>query len=142
MAWSYSVDIWNLGILMFECLCDKSPISGFNSEGQFDMFVQMAQIIGLLGPPPVELINRIHPECTGSMYFDENGQFKHQRYYPPRNEGTFEFMFSTIPDPQQNEIFIAFLKRMLRWLPEERASIDELLADPWMSSVQASRNRR
>ncbi|SJK96883.1 uncharacterized protein ARMOST_00131 [Armillaria ostoyae] len=100
----------------------------------------MAQIIHLLGPPPVELINRIHPECS-SMYFDENGPFKHQRYYPPRNEGTFEVVFSTIPDSQQKEFFITFLKRMLRWLPGERASIDELLADPWMSSVQASRNR-
>ncbi|KAK0430638.1 kinase-like domain-containing protein [Armillaria borealis] len=160
MAWSYIVDIWNLrGVLvrvlrqllstiliiprlalhMFECLCMKSQISSLDSKEKFDILVQMAPTKRLLGPPPVELINRIHPECRSMLF--ENGPFKHRRYYPPRNEGIFEVLFSTIPDSWQEEFFIAFLKRMLRRLPEERASIDELLADPWMSSVQASRNR-
>ncbi|PBK58981.1 hypothetical protein ARMSODRAFT_1027790 [Armillaria solidipes] len=88
----------------------------------------------LLGPPPVELINRIHPEYR-PMYFDEDASSSR------RNEGTFEAVFFTIPDSPQKGLFIAFLKRMLRWLPEERTSIDELLADLCRSSVQAPRNR-
>ena len=29
--------------------------------------------------------------------------------------------------------FLAFLRRMLRWRPKERASARELLEDPWMT---------
>ncbi|KAG7439072.1 uncharacterized protein BT62DRAFT_1013302 [Guyanagaster necrorhizus] len=46
------------------------------------------------------------------------------------NEGTFEAMFYMIPDSSYKQMFIEFLKWMLRWLPEERASIDELRGDP------------
>lgn len=31
-----------------------------------------------------------------------------------------------------NENFLSFLRRMLRWLPEERASAKDLLFDPWL----------
>ncbi|KAK0439997.1 uncharacterized protein EV420DRAFT_1486091 [Desarmillaria tabescens] len=57
--------------------------------GHFDIFVQIAQIIRLPGPPPAELIAKIHT--------------KFQDYYPPGNEGTFEAVFSTIPNSPDNK---------------------------------------
>ncbi|KAG7439326.1 kinase-like protein [Guyanagaster necrorhizus] len=138
IASSYSADIWNLGALVFDCLAVESPIMGLDSKGKFNIIVQIAQIIRLLGPPPAELINRINPMCR-KIYFDSNGEFLYANYYPPGNEGTFEAVFSTIPDSQYKQMFIGFLKRMLRWLPEERASIDELLDDPWMSVANSPR---
>jgi hypothetical protein len=35
-------------------------------------------------------------------------------------------------EPQQ--LFIQFLRKMLKWMPEERESARELLDDPWLRS--------
>jgi hypothetical protein len=32
----------------------------------------------------------------------------------------------------EREMSLEFAKRMLRWLPEERASAKDLLSDPWL----------
>jgi serine/threonine-protein kinase SRPK3 len=36
-------------------------------------------------------------------------------------------------DGEDKRLFIALAKRMLRWLPEERATAAELLGDPWLT---------
>lgn len=36
---------------------------------------------------------------------------------------------------ESKEEFLAFMRSMLRWLPEERKTAAELLKDPWMEDV-------
>ena len=35
---------------------------------------------------------------------------------------------------EDKRLFIAFVKRMLRWMPEDRATAAELLEDPWLTT--------
>jgi hypothetical protein len=35
---------------------------------------------------------------------------------------------------EDKRLFLQFVGRMLRWLPEDRASAQELLGDPWLCS--------
>lgn len=35
-------------------------------------------------------------------------------------------------------MFLRFVRRMLRWKPEERASAKELLYDPWLNAAELS----
>ena len=41
---------------------------------------------------------------------------------------------STIEDEEKDQ-FLRFASRMLEWLPEKRATAQELLDDPWMRSL-------
>lgn len=34
----------------------------------------------------------------------------------------------------QQSLFLCFMRKMLQWQPENRASAKELLADPWLKS--------
>jgi hypothetical protein len=35
---------------------------------------------------------------------------------------------------EEKELFLNFVKKMLKWKPEERSSAKELLGDPWLNS--------
>lgn len=39
-----------------------------------------------------------------------------------------------VPD-EEAERFLAFIHRMLRWMPEERATASELKEDPWFDDT-------
>ncbi|KAK1763214.1 dual specificity tyrosine-phosphorylation-regulated kinase 3 [Phialemonium atrogriseum] len=57
--WSYSVDIWNLGLLMWNLLEDISLFDRpAGEDGEYDAHVHLAQMVSLLGDPPEELIKR------------------------------------------------------------------------------------
>lgn len=45
--------------------------------------------------------------------------------------------FITSMDGEEKVLFLQFVRRMLKWLPEDRASARELLEDPWMQSALA-----
>jgi hypothetical protein len=36
--------------------------------------------------------------------------------------------------------FLAFLRRMLNWMPEDRAAVAELLSDPWLEETDEESN--
>ena len=40
----------------------------------------------------------------------------------------------TVLSGEDKRLFLRFVGRMLRWLPEDRATAQELLEDPWLSS--------
>lgn len=35
-------------------------------------------------------------------------------------------------EEQREELFLKFVRRMICWVPEERATASELLSDPWL----------
>ncbi|KND93789.1 Serine/threonine-protein kinase SRPK, partial [Tolypocladium ophioglossoides CBS 100239] len=51
--WSYSVDIWNLGLLMWNLLEDVNLFDRpAGEDGEYDPHVHLAQMVSLLGDPP------------------------------------------------------------------------------------------
>jgi hypothetical protein len=67
------------------------------------------------------------------MATDESlGKFMHTSLIPFHRQ-----LGKEVPDcivPEDLEDFLKFLKRMLCWLPEERATAGELAQDPWLFS--------
>ena len=43
-----------------------------------------------------------------------------------------------VKDTGANANFLQFMKRILVWEPEKRATASELLADPWLASITSS----
>lgn len=135
-GWTYPADIWNLGLVIWELLADVNLLSGRASRNaQFCNLTRFAQMIRLMGPPPAELLARADRK-TLSNFFNEQGVFKYPELVPGEHF-TFENL-TPIADSQDKELFIKFAKRMLTWVPEERATARQLLDDPWLT-VSGSR---
>ena len=52
---------------------------------------------------------------------------------PPSRRGLSDTV--TTIGGEEKEEFLRFASRMLQWLPERRATAQELLDDPWMRSL-------
>lgn len=135
-GWSYSADIWNLGMVLWELLADVNILNGIApGTTEFSEKTRFAQMIRLLGPPPRALLSKADPEAYAQLY-TEKGEFKYPELIPSEN-----FNFSSLTpmlSGEDKEMFINFAKKMLTWMPEERASAQELLDDPWLKSSTES----
>jgi serine/threonine-protein kinase SRPK3 len=106
-------------------------------------------MIGLLGPPPNKLLDRADRKAYSKFYTPKgikysssmskyvltcpiiSGEFRYPEMIPS-NDFTFEKLVPFL-DGQDKKIFISLASRMLKWLPEERATAKELVSDPWLA---------
>ncbi|KIM42711.1 hypothetical protein M413DRAFT_408715 [Hebeloma cylindrosporum] len=128
--WSYPVDIWNLGAMLWDLLEGKALFDGSDSNrnGEYSSHAHLAQVIDLLGPPPKELLAR---GAKAGLHFNSGGEFMARCNVRPRK---LVDTVSTIGGAEKED-FLRFASRMLEWLPERRATALELLDDPWMRSL-------
>ncbi|KAJ6189768.1 protein kinase [Penicillium mononematosum] len=69
LPWEYPVDVWSIGVMTLELLEGKNlfdPIDRVNN--QYVLPLALAQYIGYLGPPPLEMLRK---SPLFSTYFDE-----------------------------------------------------------------------
>ncbi|KAI5460903.1 CMGC protein kinase [Mariannaea sp. PMI_226] len=149
-GWRYSVDIWNFGVMVWELLSGKSL---FHQPDKYSAAQHLADMIALLGDVPPSLIKlekemrhldwfdqdtyvegrlvKNASECFGGPFFDDDGKFVHGDLI--RQARGLE---AEVPDciREANEVdqFLAFMRRMLTWVPGDRATAAELLDDPWL----------
>ncbi len=112
-------------------------------NGNYGNRFHLASIVGLLGPPPLDFLHL--SECS-SVYFDSQGttlipgwfirqsnlyvigNWKCQNAIP---SATWEDLEVNLEGDNKKN-FINFVRKMVRWKPESRASPAELLEDPWL----------
>ncbi|OBT64998.1 hypothetical protein VE03_05702 [Pseudogymnoascus sp. 23342-1-I1] len=116
MKWNESVDIWNLGIVIWEILCGEHLFGRDNEWGT------LAMMIKYLGPPPIEFLKRSN---IYSQYFDEQGNYKGAILEPIALKDRFQ-------GGGDIDMFVNFVQPMLSWEPEQRPSAAALLAHPWL----------
>lgn len=122
-----------------------SPIDPANN--QYVLPLALAQYIGFLGPPPLEMIRK---SPLFSAYFDEFGKSFLDIYAtktvkliqdlyvgdwvsePPIPETSFENFVTSIPPGEEKDQFLRFIRKILTWDPEVRANSYELIFDEWM----------
>ncbi|KAJ3495876.1 hypothetical protein NLG97_g3067 [Lecanicillium saksenae] len=74
VPWSYPIDIWNVGAMIWDVFEGGHPFHGHNTspgKGYYTTKAHLAEIIGLLGPPPVDFMQRGN---RTSEFFSETGQ--------------------------------------------------------------------
>ncbi|KAL3495915.1 kinase-like domain-containing protein [Aspergillus germanicus] len=132
--WSYSADIWNLGVMLWDLFYGRGPFDAppdSRGPGSADADeAHLAQIISLLGPPPHDLLAR---GKETSRYFDARGQFKNPELVV---KGDLLSMAKDIEDEGGIAQFVDFISRMLRWRPGDRSTAEELLSHPWLPQTK------
>ncbi|PIG81996.1 protein kinase domain protein [Aspergillus arachidicola] len=120
--WGYSVDIWNLGVMLWDLFYGHGPFdTPLNSRGSGSADeAHLGQIISLLGP--LHLIS-----SAGEK--KHLGKFKFPELIGQKD---LVSMAKEIDDDDGMPQFVDFISRMLRWRPEDRTTPDDLLSHPWL----------
>ncbi|KAE8354503.1 kinase-like domain-containing protein [Aspergillus coremiiformis] len=150
-GWDFSADIWNLGVLTWNIIENTELFCHtHDTEGQYSAKAHIAEMIGLLGPPPKKFLARsdtsayawpdsitneagkpcrsLH-EFYGGPFFTHEGRFLHQNLIPTRS---LDQALPSLPSNDKDS-FISFISSMLTWIPEERKTAHELMEHPFLS---------
>ncbi|KAL3449833.1 kinase-like domain-containing protein [Aspergillus insuetus] len=126
--WSYSVDIWDLGVMLWDLFYGRGPFDTPSDTRSSDSADEshLAQIISLLRHPPPDLLGRGRET---SRYFDAQGQVKFSELVVKKN---LISMARQIEDEGAITQFVDFISSMMRWKPEDRSTAEDLLSHPWL----------
>ncbi|EGX90384.1 protein kinase domain protein [Cordyceps militaris CM01] len=130
-AWSYPIDIWNVGAMIWDVFEGGHLFHGLDpspEKGYYTTRAHLAEIIALLGPPPLDLLQR---GTRSEEFFSEDGQWIADCPIPQGKSLEKAELFLT---GRNKEMFLSFVKGMLTWRPEERKTAKELLEDPWLKT--------
>ncbi|KFY69139.1 hypothetical protein V496_00518 [Pseudogymnoascus sp. VKM F-4515 (FW-2607)] len=127
MDWSYPVDIWNVGVMIWDLFQDKHIFNGRDPTGKYSNRYHLAEMVAYMGPPPIDFLH--HSEESWS-YFDKQGNLLD----PPDMPASLSLESSEENlEGRRKELFLQFMRKMLQWVPEDRQSAAELLHDPWLN---------
>ncbi|CAK96886.1 kinase-like protein [Aspergillus niger ATCC 13496] len=123
MKWDKKVDIWNVGMVpkIWDLFERRHLFKARNDEGKLDDGQHLAEMQAVLGMPPAQFLARSE---RSHQFWDANGAV-------PTPDYDLETLEERLEDGEKED-FLRFLRRMLCWLPEERATAKELLFDPWL----------
>ncbi|KAK4989742.1 hypothetical protein LTR66_006998 [Elasticomyces elasticus] len=127
MPWSYSVDIWNIGVMIWNLFENKTLFQNDPGEKGMSNMYHLAQIQAYIGPPPVEFLQR---SKLSHYCWDEEGNWVNRVASIP--DFSLEQSEENL-EGSDKKMFLEFVRSMLRWVPEERKTARELLLDPWLN---------
>ncbi|KAJ5159177.1 uncharacterized protein N7500_008828 [Penicillium coprophilum] len=132
--WNYPVDIWNLGIWAWRAFEGSKLFTGTKGDDDdhisaYSTSAHLAQITGLLGPPPPGFIE---PDTDSAKYFDQDGNWIDEdcEVHPTSFEDLEKHL-----EGKDKEMFLDLMKGMITWRPEDRKTARELIEHPWLQGV-------
>ncbi|MCJ1401818.1 hypothetical protein MMC11_005035 [Xylographa trunciseda] len=159
IGWSYSADIWNLGVLLWSML-EGTATNLFSqihsSNGKYMAQNHLAQMIALLGPPPKELVARelemrrwnFDPAVENDEnklchkayqfykgpFFDSEGTFLYPELIPTKLN--LEDTITSLAGEEKSAFLDFVVGNMLCWVPEHRKTAKELLKHSWLKGTE------
>ena len=110
-----AVDVWSVGCILAELMRRKVLLPATSEQEMMHM------IIDLLGTPPPHVIDQVDDV--------DNREFLHK--LPPRKGADFKELF----DGWSNPDAIDLLEKMLVFDPQQRITVEEALAHPYMKNL-------
>ncbi|KAF7871896.1 hypothetical protein EAF04_004003 [Stromatinia cepivora] len=131
VKWSYPIDIWNVGVMIWDLFEDKHMFYGNDTDGRgYSTRTHLAEVIAMIGQPPLDLLRR---GVRSPEFFTEHGTWKHGVEIPiirTSLETSEQYL-----QGRNKEMFLSFIRGMIQWRPEDRKTAKELLQDPWLNEV-------
>ncbi|EON64188.1 hypothetical protein W97_03418 [Coniosporium apollinis CBS 100218] len=126
-GWTYSADIWSLGVMLWDLIENKALFEAVDPlKTKYDDKAHLAHITALLGPPPKELLAK---GKRTSLFYDFEAKLKPPVDIPA--DFSLENSLSKI-NGEDKRMFLDFVRKMLKWRPEDRSMAKDLLKDPWL----------
>ncbi|KAL4914955.1 kinase-like domain-containing protein [Aspergillus aurantiobrunneus] len=126
--WSYPVDIWNVGVMVWDLFEGRHLFYGNDPDGKgYSTRAHLAEVMGVLGPPPLDMLQR---GKRSNEFFTNDGKWKQDIGIPT---GVSLELSEEFLGGRNKEMFLAFMRGMLQWRPEDRKTAKDLLQDPWLN---------
>lgn len=127
-GYNTSADIWSTACMAFELATGDYLFEPHSGEGYSRDEDHLAHIIELLGEIPKRIINS---GKQSKQYFNKKGELRHIAWLKPWD------LYDVLTDkynwsPQDAKDFAAFLRPMLDFDPNRRATAAECLQHPWL----------
>ncbi|KAG6859949.1 hypothetical protein C0995_001385 [Termitomyces sp. Mi166 len=140
VPWSYEIDIWNIGCLVWDLFEGDHLFHGTDKEqnDEYSSRPHLSEMISLLGLPPTELLAR---GSLSSKFFSPDGKIE---VPPPRALAELETTLRAWEgDGEDRELFLHLMSKMLQWDPRDRPTAKQLLEDEWlMARLENPKGRR
>ncbi|KAI6857506.1 protein kinase [Hortaea werneckii] len=129
LEWDTQIDMWSVGVMnkrekIWNLLEDGNLFQPFR-DGHLDDEVHFAQMVSLMGPPPKQFLER-SDRCR--KYWDAEGTWIAATPIPEQTLETREMRLSG----EDRDLLLALVRKILRWLPEERPSAEDLYEDEFI----------
>ncbi|KAJ5223776.1 kinase domain-containing protein [Penicillium chermesinum] len=124
MDWDCKVDIWSIGVMAWD-LAQGHHLFFAKKDRVLDDEQHLAEMVSLMGPPPPEYLAK---SDKAAQYWDDQGNWNGSIPVPTQSLEKREQQFLG----EDKELFLNFLRRILRWLPEERPTAEELAYDDFL----------
>ncbi|KAI6816005.1 hypothetical protein KC342_g15678 [Hortaea werneckii] len=136
MGWDSSADIWNVAVMIWDLFQGRHLFHALDEDQDVSATHHIAEMMAYIGtPPPLEYLRRSQ---VTSHVFDEKGlgQWKNAGGVgiPPPEVMSLE-RAEIVLEGEEKKRFLNFVRSMLKWVPEERPSAEELLRDPWLEGA-------
>ncbi|EFR01118.1 CMGC/DYRK protein kinase [Nannizzia gypsea CBS 118893] len=131
VAWSYPADIWNVGAMIWDVFEGGHLFHGIDpspEKGYYATRAHLAEIIALLGAPPLDLLQK---GIRSKEFFSEDGKWIADCPIP---EGKSLEKAEVVLSGRNKEMFLDFVRGMLTWRPEDRKTAKEFLGHPWLTT--------
>jgi serine/threonine protein kinase len=127
--WSYQVDIWNTGCMIWDLFEGGHLFTGQDPEHQtYRSRAHLAEIISLLGQPPQPLLRL---GKSSHKFFTDAGDFRAD--IPVPDSISLEEKETTLEgESESRERFLAMMRKLLHWEPSKRSSAKALADDEWI----------
>ncbi|KAH8431040.1 uncharacterized protein LDX57_008701 [Aspergillus melleus] len=106
MTWDYKVDIWNVGMVIWDLFEHRHLFRARNPERKLDDAYHLAEMQATLGSPPREFLAR---SDRSNLFWDKEGHWKHAAPLPDYDLETLEERL----EGDEKDDFLRFLRRML-----------------------------
>ncbi|KAI0406273.1 serine threonine protein kinase, CMGC group [Xylaria palmicola] len=125
--WSYPIDMWNAGCMVWDLFEGGHLFTGHDPEHQaYRSRAHLAEIAGLLGKPPQELLDL---GKSSHKFFNDTGDFHPDIPLPA--SVPFEQRETNLEGEDQ-ELFLAMMRRILQWQPADRSTAKTIADDKWI----------
>ncbi|KAF7366379.1 Protein kinase domain protein [Mycena sanguinolenta] len=114
-ALGYPIDIWTVGCLIWDMFEGRQLFYGTDPEhGAYRLRARLAEIIAVLGPPPPD---SSRAQNTGK-FLTKDGTYA--AGIPLPDPTPLDTLETSLGDEDGKKLFMVFVRKMLRWMPEER----------------------
>ncbi|RSL49691.1 hypothetical protein CEP54_012286 [Fusarium duplospermum] len=119
MDWDSKIDIWSVGVMIWD-LFEGGRLFHATKGGRLNDEQHLAEMVSLLGPPPKEFLER-SDKCR--QYWDAEGNWIAVTPIPDQTLESRE----TRLEGTDRKLLLTLVRRILRWLPEERPRAEVLI---------------
>ncbi|KAK3082044.1 hypothetical protein LTS18_006571 [Coniosporium uncinatum] len=124
MKWNSKIDIWAIALTTWDLL-QGNYLFNASKNGLLHDERHLAEMVSLMGPPPKEFLGRSE-NC--SKYWDHEGNWIAQTPIPNQSLETRNKHFSG----EDGQLLLQFMRKIVRWLPEERPTAEDLYKDAFI----------